>query len=301
MDINTCNTHIIPCSFKYYRPTSIEEVLELLDKYGSDARLLAGGTDLLVSLKKREFCPKYIIDLKGINGIKGIETRDDGVYIGALTRLSDIERNNVVRTRYTALYEAVWSMASPQIRNKATIGGNLCNASPAADTAPPLLVYNAKLVITSSNGDRVVDLKDFFRGPKKTILAPNELLTWIILPHPPKNHGSCFIKVSRTAMDLAKASVAVKIVVSRDNIVEDIAVALGSVAPKPVRAASVEEALRGKVFSRGLVEEASRLVVEDISPITDIRSTAEYRRYISVVITRDALLKAYERAVGGAK
>ncbi len=298
VDLNYFNTHIIPCRYEYYEPRSLDEAIKLLDKLGSKAKVLAGGTDLIVSMKKREVEPKYIINLKRIPGLDMVTDYGDYLSIGALARLSVLEKNPIIREKFTALYEALKSMASPQVRNMATIGGNLCNASPAADTAPPLLVFNTKLRIVGSSGERVIPINEFFLGPKRTVLEYNELLKEIILPYPSGFYGSCFIKISRTSMDLAKASVAVKIVVDRVGVIEDVAIGLGAVAPKPIRAYSVEDYLRGRRFSEEAALEASKLVVNDISPITDIRSTAEYRRHVSIVITFDALVKAFKRARG---
>jgi len=297
--LNLSNTRIIPYEFKYYEPETLSEAVELLDKLGPEAKILAGGTDLLVQIKMGTIRPKYIVNIKKIKDLYGIRDGGDKLIIGALTKLREIERNSIVKERFYALYEAVKSMAGVQIRNMATIGGNLCNASPAADTAPPLIVYNAELVIYGPNGYRRVRVEEFFKGPKKTVLKHNEILTHIEIPYESRKHGSAFIKIARVAMDLAKVNVAAKLVVDdHDNIV-DVAIALGSVAPTPVRARSVESVLRGKKFSEREVWEAAKLVVNDISPITDVRSTAEYRRWVSRVITYDALIKSYERLKRG--
>jgi len=298
-NINLSNTHIIPFMYEYYEPSTLEEAVEILSRYGADAKVLAGGTDLLVSMKQGLLKPKCIVNIKRISGLDKIVEREGYLSIGALTKLRSIERNNIIRERFPALYEAVLSMASVQIRNMATIGGNLCNASPAADTAPPLLVYNAELVVYGLDGYRNISIEKFFIGPKKTVLKPNEILVEIKIPYQPENAGSIFIKIARTAMDLAKVNVAVKLVLDHDDNVEDIAVALGSVAPTPVRAHSVEKTLLSRRFSEELVVEASEKVVQDISPITDIRSTAEYRREVSKKLIIDALIKAYQRARGG--
>ena len=295
-NINYSNTHIIPCKFDYYEPKSLEEAIEILSKYGSDAKILAGGTDLLILIKMGVLKPRCIVNIKKISDLCGIREQGDQLIIGALTKLRTLEKSRVIKENFTALYEAVKSMASVQIRNMATIGGNLCNASPAADTAPPLMVFNASLKVVGPNGEKIIPITSFFRGPKKTILKHNEILTEIIISYPSNRMGSAFIKIARTAMDLAKANVAVKLVIGEDNVIEDVAVALGSVAPTPIRAISVEEYLRGKVFSEETALEASKLVVKDISPITDARSTAEYRRYISKVITYETLIKAFKRA-----
>ncbi len=294
-NINLSNTHIIPFKYEYFEPSSLEEAVEILARYGSDAKILAGGTDLLVLMKMGVLRPKVLVNIKKIRELYGIRYDGDKLVIGSLTKLRSIEKNDIVKKHYYALYEAVKSMASIQIRNMGTIGGNLCNASPAADTAPPLLVYNARLKIYGTDGYREIPIEKFFTGPKKTVLKPGEILTEIIIPRPPEKHGSTFIKIARTSMDLAKVNIAVKLVLNDNDEIIDIAVALGSVAPTPVRAYSVEKALLNKKFSEETIYEASRLVVNDISPITDIRSTAEYRREVSKTLVYDALMKAYDR------
>ncbi len=192
------------------------------------------------------------------------------------------------------LAEAVNQMASWQIRNIATIGGNLCNASPAADTAPPLYVLNAELKLVSVEGERIVPVTKFFHGPRKTELKKNELLAEIIIPVE-KDAGASAIKLGRrNAFTLSIVAVATLVKVS-DNKFADVRVALNSVAPTPVRAPSIEKALIGKEVSLEAVEEASKLVVNDIKPISDVRASADYRREMSIVLTRDSLLRSLER------
>jgi len=298
MDINKVNTHIIPLRFEYYGPRTLREAVELLDKLGPEAKILAGGTDLIVQMKQRVVEPRYIVNIKKIRELDYIEDRGKYLAIGAITKLRTIEKNQVVKEKFTALHEAVKAMAGVQIRNMATIGGNLCNASPAADTAPPLMVFEAQLKIVGPGYEKIVPITEFFRGPKKTVLKYNEILAEIKIPYQSPNTGSAFIKIARTAMDLAKVNVAVALRVEDDKITW-VRIALGSVAPTPVRARSVEEALIDKKFTEENIREASKLVVNDISPITDIRSTAEYRREVSKVIVRDALLIAYKRITRG--
>ena len=300
VDINKINTHIIPFKFEYYEPKTLSEAVELLNKLGPEAKILAGGTDLIVLMKQRVIEPRYIVNIKKIKELNFIEDRGDHLAIGAATKLRTIEKNSIVKEKFTALYEAVKAMAGVQIRNMGTIGGNLCNASPAADTAPPLMVFDAELKIVGPGYEKIIPITQFFKGPKKTILNYNEILAEIKIPYQSPNTGSAFIKISRTAMDLAKVNVAVALRVDEDDRITWIRVALGSVAPTPVRAKTVEEALIDKKFSEDIVGEAAKLVVNDISPITDIRSTAEYRREVSKVIVRDALLIAYRRIRRGA-
>ena len=290
-NLNLSNTRIIPFEFKYYEPSTLDEAVELLQKLGPDAKILAGGTDLLVQMKTGVLRPKYIINIKKIKELRKIEDRGDRLVIGALTRLRDIEKNSIVREKFYSLYEAVKAMASPQIRCMASVGGNLCNASPAADTAPPLMTYNAELVLSSINGERRVSIHDFFLGPRKTVLAKNELLKEIRLPVE-NNYGYSYIKLGRrTSFTLSIVSVATLVKIENSKF-KDVRIALNSVAPTPVRAKSVEKYLIGREVDEEVISEASKLVVNDISPISDIRASADYRRKASIVLVHDSLIEA---------
>ena len=277
----------------YFRASTLEEALELISKLES-VKVLAGGSDLLIDLKIRRYEVKNVVDISGVKELSYIEDRGDHVAIGAATKLRALERSDLIKELFPALHEAVESMAGVQIRNMGTIGGNLCNASPAADTAPPLLVFEAEVVIAGPNGRRVVPITQFFTGPGKTVMARNELLVEVRVPKPVKPTGSAFIKIARVAMDLAKVNIAVALRMN-GNVVEDVKVALGSVAPTPMRAYRTEEFLKGKELTEDVMWEAAKIVRTEVKPITDIRSTAEYRREVSGVILVDALKKAMER------
>ncbi len=293
LDPNKVNTHILP-EFEYLAPRTVEEAIKLLSKYGEEAKVLAGGTDLLVRMKQGVLRPKYVISINRIKELNFIEDRGDHVAIGAATKLRALEKSGLIKELFPALHEAVKSMGGVQIRNMGTIGGNLCNASPAADTAPPLLVFEAEVVIAGPNGRRVVPITRFFTGPGRTVMARNELLVEVRVPKPVKPTGSAFIKIARVAMDLAKVNIAVTLRMSGDAV-EDVKVALGSVAPTPLRAYRTEEFLKGKELTEEVMWEAARIVRTEVKPITDIRSTAEYRREVSGVILVDALRKAMKR------
>ena len=278
--------------FKYLRPKSFEEALELLDKYGEQAKLLAGGTDLIVKMKDGVVKPKYVIDLSRLEELKFISKEDGVIKIGALTTLREIETSPIIRENVHVLSDAVEKMASWQIRNLGTIGGNLCNASPAADTAPPLLVLEAKLKLTSSEGERIVPIDQFFTGPGETVLRSNELLTEIQIPITLKNSGSAFLKLGRrAAYTLSIVSVAALVTVE-DRVFRDVRIALGSVAPTPIRARKTEDKFRGLPASEEVIKEKCSYVVEDISPISDVRASAEYRKEMSIVFTKRALVEA---------
>ena len=298
--INYFNTRIIPIDFEYFEPKTLNEALELLSKFGKEAKILAGGTDLLVQMKIRRKTPKYVINIKKIPELVFIRMSNEAIHIGAATKLRMLEKSEYVRKYYQALYEAVRSMASVQIRNMGTIGGNLCNASPAADTAPPLMIYEAKLKLKSKRGERVVPITEFFKGPGITVCEPDELLLEIVIPKPPtERFSSKFIKIARTSMDLAKVNVAVALKIGSDmKSIEDVKIALGSVAPTPIRAYSAEEFLKGKEFNEENIKKAAEIASAETKPITDVRSTAWYRKEVAKVIVRDALSEAYRRAMG---
>ncbi len=280
--------------FKYLRPKSFEEALELLDKYGEQAKLLAGGTDLIVKMKDGVVKPKYVIDLSRLEELKFISKEDGVIKIGALTTLREIETSPIIRENVHVLSDAVEKMASWQIRNLGTIGGNLCNASPAADTAPPLLVLEAELKLTSSEGERMVPIGQFFTGPGETILKNNELLTEIQIPIMSNHAGTAFLKLGRRfAHTLSIVSVATLVVVE-DDVFKDVRIALGSVAPTPVRAKKTEDKFRDLSATKDVVEKNRVWVVEDISPISDVRASAEYRKEMSIVLTKRALIEALD-------
>ena len=279
--------------FNYYKASTLREALELVDRL-EDFKVIAGGTDLVMDLRIGRYKPRNIVDISEIKELDYIVDEGDYVRIGALAKLQNIMESPIVRTKAPVLAEAIYQMASWQIRNVATIGGNLCNASPAADTAPPLMVLEAKLKLVSKDGERIVPVTEFFLGPRKTVLKKNELLAEIIVPYE-KDAGSSMIKLGRrSAFTLSIVAVATLVKVENGKF-KDVRVALNSVAPKPVRARSVEEALKDKKVSLEAIEEASKLVVNDISPISDVRASAEYRREMSIILTRDSLLKSLER------
>jgi CO/xanthine dehydrogenase FAD-binding subunit len=291
------NTHILVQEFEYLEPMTIGEATLLLARYGEDARLLAGGTDLLVQMKVERRHPLYVIDISKIPNLNRIIADDEGVDIGATTTIRRVCKSPIISARYTALSEACNWFSTIQIMVMGTVGGNLCNASPAADTAPPLLCFDARVTLASHSGERTLPLEEFFLGPGKTVLRADQMLTRIHMPAVPENTGSAFKKIARVVADISKACAAVKIVRER-SIIRDCRIAFGSVAPTPVRAPKAEAALIGQPFSEELAEHAAQIASEEIRPITDVRSTQEYRTEVSGVMVRDALQLAWTRAGG---
>ncbi len=297
VNITARNTHIIPFEFEYYEPRSIEEALNLLSKFRDQAKILAGCTDLLVKMKTRQIEPRVIINIKKIPGLRYIIEDSEYVRIGALTTLRDVERSDIVRKYLPALHDAVKVMGSIQVRNMATLVGNLCNASPAADTAPPLLVHNARVIALSTRGKRVIPLEEFFKGPGVTVLEPDEMVVEIVAEKAVKG-SSAFEKISRVSVDLAIANAAIYAEISPEGFIEIARVAVGSVAPRPLRARFLEEKIRGLRVGSIELKEALYEIDKEISPITDVRSTAEYRRYIIKVLLWNALERVYRRIKG---
>lgn len=281
--------------FRYFSPATLREALTALEQYGKSVVILAGGTDVLLDLKFRKVAPEYVMDIKNIAEMTKIqETRDGGLIIGALATIARLSESQIIGKKYPSLHQATTeAFHSWQIRNAATIGGNICRSSPASDTVPPLMTYDAQVKLVGPKGQRKVHLEDFFTGVGQNVLD-REILTEIILPPQKGSYGTAFRSLKRTSVDLCKLNCAVKVVMKKDRF-DDIRIVLGAVSPAAVRAKKAEEALRGKEASDENIENAARKVTEDISPITDGRSTAGYRRQVSQVIVRRLVKEAVER------
>jgi carbon-monoxide dehydrogenase medium subunit len=287
------NSHILSQEFEYFEPRTIEEALSLLAKYEGKARVIAGGTDLLVWMKMGRVSPEYLINISRIPALRYLIT-DKGLRIGALTPFREVEKHGLIQRKYTAFYEAAKAVTSVQIKNMGTIGGNLCNASPAADSAPPLIAFGGQLRLAEGKKERVISIEEFFVGNGVTCLSPKELLLEVLLAEAPASTGSAFIKVARVAADLAKISIAAKVV--RDGkSCQDCGIAMGGVAKVPMRLKKTEEVLRGRKFDPALVEKAGQVASEEIQPRSR-RSTSFYKKEVTKVLIRDAINLAWERA-----
>jgi CO/xanthine dehydrogenase FAD-binding subunit len=286
--------------FDYFRPGNLEQAFWLLREHGEKARLLAGGTDLLPRLKGRqEERPAYVIDLKGIEGLDGISyTEGIGLRIGALATITAIAESDAVRRHYPILAQAALSMASPQVRNRGTFAGNICSAVPSADSAPPLLALGAVLRIRDQKSEREIALDRFFTGPRKTAISPAEVLTHIEIPPLAPDSRGVYLKLSpRHSMDLAVVGVAA-IATVRDGICEDVRIAVGAVAPTPLRAPLAESILKGQKISGAMIEEAARNAVTQCDPIADHRASREYRCDMVYVMARRALTQVLRHKQG---
>ena len=284
--------------FEYHMPTSLSEALKLLAKYDGKAKVFAGGTDLLVSMKKRETTPEHLINLKEIAELKGIQyDPKGGIRIGALVTLEEIRHSEIVKDKFCVLWDAVNVMASPQVRSLGTIGGNLCGAVPSADTAPPLIALGASMKMARGRGERSVAVENFFKGPKESVLQRKEILTQILIPNPLQRSSGTYLKLMRrNAMDLALVGVAAYLRLNqRNRVCTEARIALGAVAPTPIRAVEAEQVLINKEIGEALAEEAGRAASTVCRPISDIRSSLEYRCSMVEVLTKRAVMEAYRR------
>ncbi|HXZ95079.1 MAG TPA: xanthine dehydrogenase family protein subunit M [Dehalococcoidia bacterium] len=286
--------------FEYYAPHSLEEAFSLLDNRREKAKVLAGGTDLIVQMKNGNARPAVIVDAKKIPELNRLEWIEDGtLHIGAAVPLSKIITCPPVMEKFGILYQACSIIGSMQLRNRGTVGGNICNAAPSADSAPPLLCLGAKAIVARLGGYRIVPLDSFFHGPGQTALAPNELLVGIEIPAPPTRSSGCYLRhTPRQDMDIAVVGVASFLVISKqNNLCQEARIALGAVAPTPIRVPQAESILAGRVLTEEAIEEAAERAVEAARPISDVRGSAEYRKEIVKVLTRRTLKRAWDAQV----
>ncbi len=287
--------------FDFYQPTSLQEASRLLKDNGPGGRFLAGGTDLVIAMKEKGLLPKYIVDLKRLPGLSGIRENSDGsISLGALTTMFAIETSALIKQRYAFLAQSAAEVGSIQIRHRATIGGNMANATPSADTAPALIALDARVKIADASGERTINLEDFFKGPGQHAMNTDEILTEVTIPKTAANRVGDYIKFSpREMMDLAYVGVAVAYDLdAREKKCTGVRIVLGAVAPTPMRAKRAEAALEGQVLSETLAEKVGQIAAEESKPISDVRSSADYRRAMVGAMTKRALLNA---AVGPAK
>jgi carbon-monoxide dehydrogenase medium subunit len=284
---------------KYVTARSVEEVISLLSQYGEKAKLVSGSTDFLMQLKRGEAAPECLIrlgEIRELDFIKYDETR--GLRVGALTTIVEIANSPLIQSKFGLLAQAAGMLGTPAIRNQATLAGNLCNAAPSADTAPPLLVLGAMAKIAGKEGEKIVPLENFFVGPGQTILGQDHLLTEIQVPNVLPHSGGVYLKQKRRqGADLAVVGVAA-LVVMEGKVLRNVKIGLGAVAPTPIRAKRAEEILKGRKLDQELLEKSSQAAAEEASPIDDIRGSADYRRELLVVLTKRAITQAIQQAEG---
>ena len=311
-------------SFEYYKPESVAEAMALMEGSGGKGVYISGGTDVMVLIRQRKLSPGCLISLRNVRDLDYVDT-SSGLAVGSAVTHNAIAKNGLIQKRYTALSDAASKVGSLQIRNVATMGGNICNAAPSADTACPLLVLDASVVIAGKSGERAVPIDEFFLGPNKVALGPGEIVKGFAMPAFSEKTGSAYIKhTRRQAMDLPMLGVAARVTIRIDGneigcrdalctidnisnvlkrfedeklVCEDARIALGVVAPRPMRAKKAETALKGKVISEGLFEEIGEIAASECQPRDSIRGEAWYRRDMVRVLTKRAILRAVDRVI----
>jgi CO/xanthine dehydrogenase FAD-binding subunit len=280
-------------AFEYHAARDLRDALEKMEDWGPQAKILAGGTDLVPALKNKQIQPSCVISLHRLRELDYVRETDSQIRIGAMAKHGDLAANPILKRNCSILCEAVSLIGSWQIRNVATIGGNLCTASPAADSAGPLLVLDARAVITGLDGEKEIPLASFFRGPGETVLQPNQLLKEIVIELPKSRAAGCYLKLMRKkAVDLSLAGVAFQAELDgSETRLARVAIGLGGVAPTPIRAREAEQALEGLTYEETMKKapEAARHGVEATRPISDLRASASYRRAVVEVYVQRAI------------
>ncbi|MDF2656791.1 MAG: dehydrogenase [Bacillota bacterium] len=282
---------------QYYEPKTTEECIRLLEEYGADCKILAGGTDLVPRLKNKIWRPQAVIGIGSLPDIDTIKVDQNGLELGACAKLRKISMDPSLAKDYKVIMEAAGNVSSMQIRNVATIGGNACNASPSADAIHGLIAMGAKAVIAGPEGVREVAVEDLFAGPGKTVLTRGELLLKFKVEAPKAGTGAVYKKFAiRGDTDISIVGVGCGITLKDDGTIEAVRISLSAVAPKPIRAAEAEKLLLGKKLTDELLDLAAETAENNCTPITDQRATAAYRKEMVRVWTRHAVKEAYERA-----
>ena len=280
--------------FEYVKPGTLRDAVRTLGRYGKRACVLAGGTDLVGLISEGMAAPEAVVDIKAVPGLDQIEFKDGVLSIGALVTFSDLRDSPIIARKFPVIREMTGWVASVGIRNRATMVGNLCSAVPCCDSGAVLLVYDAVVLVTGPNGKRKVPLPDWFLGPRKTVLTRGEIATAVEVPLPKQKHAACFVKLRRyEGEDLAQASVTVLALAGNRY-----RVSFGAVAPRPIAAERIQALLEGQPLSDALIQQALRLVPEEIAPITDIRATKEYRAHMIGVMLERGLRAAVARLAG---
>ena len=288
--------------FDYQRPSSFQEACRLLVQAGGDKVALAGGTDLLIRIKQRDLTPRGVVSLRDLPELSAIDhDSEKGLVIGSMTRLIDIEMSPAITTHYPALAKAVATIGSVQVRNRGTIGGNICNAAPSADSVPVLIAYGAAAVVGNGEEEWTVPMEKLITGPGETSLKAGELIKAIVIPAPQSHTFAEYYKACRSSLDIAQVGLALLVVFEADSLVcRDIKVVLGAVGPTPIRAEVLEGLVRGRRIDDQLIRDVHTEACTDACPITDVRSTEGYRNRLVEVYAKRGLeaAKAWKESGG---
>lgn len=284
--------------FNYVAPTSIGEAVAVLKEQGANARLLAGGTDLLINMRVGRRKPAVVVDGKGIAELNELKVGAKGLTIGAAVSCKTIYENDAIARDYPALIDSVSLIGGIQIQGRASLGGNLCNAAPSGDAIPTLMALGAIANVIGPNGERQIPVDKFCTGPGKSALSDNELLVSIFIPAPVAGGGAFFLRfIPRNEMDIAVVNAAVAVVMDGDTV-KSARIAIGSCAPTPILATKAGALLAGNAVSDGLLQRVGDAASDATTPISDMRGTAKYRKHLARVLTKRAVLGAIDRARG---
>jgi carbon-monoxide dehydrogenase medium subunit len=284
-----------PASFEYFAPTTLDEALGLLEEYGDEGKVLAGGQSLIPLMKLRFAAPRAIIDINGLSELDRLEEQGGSLHIGALVRHKTCERSELLRGRYGTLGDAAPMISDPIVRNRGTVGGSLAHADPQGDWGSVMLAMRAEVVARGAGGTRTIPIDEFFQGPFTTSLEPNEILTDVHVPDPGARAAGTYLKLERKVGDFATVGVAVHVSFANGSV-ERAGIALTGVGPMNIRAEAAEQALGGQALDDGAISEAARLAAEAARPRTDVRGTEDYKRNVVRIFTARGLRKAAEVA-----
>jgi len=287
---------MIPPAFEYLRPSTIPEAIAFLQQYGDDAKILSGGQSLIPMMKLRLARPAYLIDINRIAGLSYIKEEDGHLKIGGLTREAELEESPIVHAKFLILIDTEHVIADPQVRNLATVAGNLAHGDPANDHPATMLALGAKIVATGPQGERVIRVEDFFVSLFTTALHPDEIVTEIRIPLPPSRSGGAYFKLERKVGDFATAAVAAQITLDAAGTCQQAGIGLTNVGPTPVKARKAEAFLRGKKLDEVTIRQAAQLASEEAQPSSDLRGPAEYKKGLVKELAVRALTLAGERA-----
>jgi len=287
---------MIPPAFEYLRPQTIPEAIALLQQHGDDAKILSGGQSLIPMMKLRIARPAYLVDINRIDGLSYIKEEGGFLKIGALTREAELESSPLVRSKYPILVDTTHVIADPQVRNLATVGGNLAHGDPANDHPATMVALGAQVVATGPRGERIIPIEEFFLSLFTTALQPGEILTEIRVPIPPARSGGAYFKLERKVGDFATAAVAAQVTVDAQGLVQRVGMALTNVGPTPIQAKRAEEFLRGKKLDEANIAQAGQLASDESQPSSDLRGPAEYKKGLVKELAKRALSRAAERA-----
>ena len=287
---------MIPPAFEYLSPKTIPEAIGFLQQHGEDAKILSGGQSLIPMMKFRLARPGYLIDINRISGLSYIKEEGGYLKIGGLTREADVESSPLIRSKYPILFDTTRVIADPQIRNMATLAGNLAHGDPANDHPATMMALGAQVVATGSKGERIIPIERFFVTVFTTDLQHDEIVTEIRIPTPPARSGGAYFKLERKVGDFATAAVAAQLTLDADGTCKKVGIALTNVGATPIKAAKAENFLTEKKMEESNIAQAAQLAAEEAQPSSDLRGPEEYKRGLVKELTRRALRRAHERA-----